>query len=76
MAAQVDQGTQLHRRLGFAEMGPREQGQARIDGRGVQRIDRVVDIEAMIVVDVWISRSGSSLRHLLIVCFPFYINKL
>ena len=33
MAAQVEQGMQLHRRLGFAEMGPREQGQAKIDGR-------------------------------------------
>ena len=52
MPAEIEQRMKLDRRFGFTEMGPREQGQSKIDGGGVQRVDRVGDIQARVLVDV------------------------
>ena len=40
IAAQIEQGMHLYCGLGRAEVRPWEDRQARIDGRGIQRIDR------------------------------------
>jgi hypothetical protein len=45
-ATQVQQRVQLDGRFGRSKRCPGEQAQAQIDGAGVQRIDRVVQIEA------------------------------
>ena len=42
---QIDQGMQLHSRLGPAELGPRKQFQAEVDGRRVQRVDRLSQVD-------------------------------
>src|SRR5438445_13856246 len=44
-AAQVQQRVQLDGRLGGSKRRPVEQGQAQIDGAGVQRVDRVVQLD-------------------------------
>src|SRR5208283_2220328 len=41
--AQVEQRMQLHRRFGGAKRGPRKHRQAQIDGRGIERVNRVVE---------------------------------
>jgi len=46
----------LDRRLGRAEMRPRKDGQTKIDGRRVERIDRIGEIETQILVGVQPSR--------------------
>ena len=48
-AAQVEQRVHLHRRLGRAEVRPREDRQAQIDGRGIQRINRVRQFQAQVL---------------------------
>ena len=49
-AAQVQQGVQLDGGLGPAELGPGEQGQAQVDGGGIQGIGGVVEGDAEVVV--------------------------
>ena len=51
-AAQVQQGMQLDRRLGLAEVGPREQRQAEIDGGRIQSVDGVVQLQTEVFVPV------------------------
>ena len=43
---------QLDGRLGFLEMRPREDRQAKIDGGGVEGVDRVVEFETKILVGI------------------------
>ena len=45
-AAQVQQRVQLDGGLGRAKRRPREQGQAQIDGGGVERVDGFVQLDA------------------------------
>ena len=52
VAAQVEQRMHLHRRLGCAERGPWKHRQAQIDGRRIQRVSRVLQLEAKAVVVV------------------------
>jgi hypothetical protein len=52
VAAQVQQRVHLDRRFGGAEMGPRKDRQTKIDGRRVERIDRVGEVETQILVDI------------------------
>ena len=52
ITAQVQQRVHLDRRLGRAEMRPRKDRQTKIDGRRVERIDRVDEVETQILVDV------------------------
>jgi len=52
VAAQIQQGMQLDRRLGGAERRPWKQRQAQIDGRGIQGVDGVVQIDAKAVVAI------------------------
>lgn len=51
-AAQVQQGVQLDGGLGPTELGPGEQGQAQVDGGGIQGIGGVVEGDAEVVVQV------------------------
>jgi len=46
IAAQVQQRMQLDRRLVPPESGPRKQRQAQIDGRRIQRIQALVQLDA------------------------------
>ena len=52
VAPQVEQGVELHRRLGPAEAGPRKQGQTEVDRRRVERVGRLrqVDREGLVGV--------------------------
>jgi len=52
VAAQVQQRVHLDRRFGGAEMGPRKDRQTKIDGRRVECIDRVGEVETQSLVDV------------------------
>src|ERR1700748_3206878 len=45
VAAQVQQRVHLDRRLGRAEMRPRKDRQTKVDGRRIERIDRVGEVE-------------------------------
>ncbi len=50
--AQVEPGVPLPRRLGAAERGPGEDREAAVDGWGVERVDRVVKIDAEAVIGI------------------------
>src|ERR1700730_14319302 len=52
ITAQVQQRVHLDRRLGRAEMRPRKDRQTKIDGRRVERIDRICEVETQSLVDV------------------------
>ncbi len=51
-APQVEQGMHLHRRLGGAEMCPRKNRQAQIDGRRIQRVDGLAQVQAKVLVRI------------------------
>ena len=57
-AAQIQQGVQLDRTLGGSEARPRKQRQAQVDGRGIQRIDRVGQFHAERLVHIERPRLG------------------
>ena len=57
-AAQVQQRVQFDGRLGRAKRRPVEQGQAQIDGGGVQGINRVVQIDTERVACVQLARAA------------------
>ena len=48
-AAQIQLRVHFHAGLGPAEIGPREQGQRQVDGRGVQGMDRVLQIDPQVL---------------------------
>ena len=52
VAAQVDQGVQLDGPLAAAKTRPREQGQAEIDGRGIEGVDRLLQSDTQGVARV------------------------
>lgn len=54
--AQIDLGMKLDARLGLTEIGPWKKRQRQVDGRGVERVDRVVQIQAKILARI--ERSG------------------
>ena len=58
IAAQVEQRVQLDRSLGRSEMRPRKQRQAQVDGRGVERVDGVLQVDAEGLVDIQRSRDA------------------
>ena len=60
VAAQIEQRVHLHRRLGRAEMRPRKHRQTQIDGRRIERIDRVGQIQTKILRGVQPSSPGRS----------------
>src|SRR5206468_5182087 len=45
VAAQIEQRVQFDRRLGRAKGCPRKHRQTQIDGRGIQRVDRLLQID-------------------------------
>jgi len=51
-ASQVDLGMQFDTCFGFAEARPREKVEREVDSRGVQSIDRVVDIQSEFLVGI------------------------
>ena len=51
-ALEVKQGVHLHRRLGGAEQRPREHRQAQVDGRRVERVDRVGQFQPQVLSGV------------------------
>ena len=51
-ASEVQQGVQLDGCLGFAKRRPVEQAQAQIDGGGIQCVDRVLEIESQVLVQI------------------------
>ena len=56
VAAQVQQGMQLDRRLGGAKRRPWKQRQAQIDGRCIQRVHRIGQLDTEAVVAVQLAR--------------------
>ena len=52
IAAQVEQRMHLHRRLGGAKQRPGKERQAQVDGRRIQRVRRVRQLEAKAVAEV------------------------
>ena len=56
VAAQVEQRMHLHRRPGRSEVRPREDRQAQVYGRGVQRVGRVLQLDAEAVAEVEFAR--------------------
>ena len=65
VAAQVQQRVHLDRRFGGAEMGPRKDRQTKIDGRRVECIDRVGEIETQILIDLQSSRLDDRAKSVL-----------
>jgi hypothetical protein len=59
VAAQIEQGVHLHRRLGGAKVRPWKQRQAQVDGGRVQRIDRVGQLQAQAFVGIELPRPGN-----------------
>ena len=55
-AAQVQERVQLHGRLGGPEMRPREDRQAEIDGRRIERIDGVGELQAKLLAGIGLPR--------------------
>ena len=51
-ASEVQDDVQLHGCLGFAKRRPFEQAQAQIDGGGIQCVDRVLEIEPQVLVQI------------------------
>jgi hypothetical protein len=51
-ATQVEQGVQFDRALGALKARPRKKRQTQVDGGAVQRINRVVEFDAEVVVDI------------------------
>ena len=65
VAAQVDQRVQFDRRLGRPEGCPRKQRQTQIDGRGIERVDGVLEVHAEGFVEVEPARDANQvLREL------------
>ena len=59
IATQVQKRVQLDRRLRGAEQGPRKDGQAKVDGGGVERVDGVVDFQPEILAGVQRAREAN-----------------
>lgn len=51
-AAKIEQGMQLDRPLGLSELCPGKDGQAQVDGGGVQSIDRLVEFHPEVFVQI------------------------
>ncbi len=66
VAAQIQKGVQLDGGLGAAEMCPWEDGQAQVDGRGIECVDGIVQIEAQVLVRI--QRAGNPNQGLSEVC--------
>lgn len=56
IATQIEQGVHLDRGLGGAEMRPRKDRQAKVDGGGIQSVDAVRQVHADVVVGIELSR--------------------
>ena len=63
IAAQVQQGMQLDRCLGGTKRRPWKQRQAQVDGRGIQCVDRVVQVDAEAVVAIQLARTPDKQRR-------------
>src|SRR5882757_1792016 len=59
IAAQIEQGVHLHRRLGGAKVRPWKQRQAQVDGSGVQSVDRVGQLQTQALVGIKLPRLGN-----------------
>ena len=57
VASQVEQRMQLDRRLGGAKWRPWKQRQTQVDGRGIQGVDGVVQVDAETVVAIQLART-------------------
>jgi hypothetical protein len=55
---QIEQGVHLHRRFGRPEMRPRKGRQAQVDGRRIQSVDRIGQIQTKILLGVQLPRLG------------------
>ena len=51
-ASEVQQGVLLHRCLGLAKRRPVEQIQTQIAAGGIQRVDRILEIESQVIVQI------------------------
>ena len=58
-APEVQQCVQLDDCLGFPKRRPLEQAQAQIDGGGVQRVDRVLEIESQVLVQIKLASAAN-----------------
>ena len=52
IAAQIQGCMKFDGRFGLAEVGPRENRQTQVDGRGVEGIDGLVEFDAEVLVDI------------------------
>lgn len=65
-ASKIDLGVHLDAGLGLTEVSPREKRQRQIDRGGIQGIDRVVEFDAKILVDVeWPCLANETLGQVL-----------
>jgi hypothetical protein len=53
IAAQIEQRVHFDRGLGHSKRRSRKQRQAQVDGRGVQSVRRMVQIDTEGFVDIW-----------------------
>ena len=58
VAAQIQQSVHFHRRLGCAEVGPRKDRQAQVDGGRIQGVDRIGQVQTKILRRVQLPRLG------------------
>jgi hypothetical protein len=52
IAAKIQQGMELDGGFGGAEQSPGKDRQAQVDGRGIEGINRIVQIEPQVLIDV------------------------
>ena len=58
VATQIDQGMELDRRLASAEFRPREEGQTKVDGRGIEGVDRLIQLDREPILSIEFARVG------------------
>ena len=61
-APEVEQGVKLGCGLGFAKRRPLEQAQTQIEGGGVQCINRVLEIESQVLVQIKLAIAANQNR--------------
>ena len=58
VAAQIDQRMELDSRLVSAEFRPREEGQTKIDSRGIEDVDGLIQLDREPIVRIEFARLG------------------
>ena len=62
VAAEVEKRVQLHSALATTKLGPRKQTQAQVDGRGIERVNRLFEFHIEWIVDIQLASAAN--QHL------------